>query len=130
MAIKSVSFFIELESLQQVVGIGAPTIKFRKKLDRFLDPQLVRQASGLQDRADFLLKLLAGLLRVEAANPGESRVLGPHSLEDLDGRRFSRAVWPQQAQYLAFFDRRADSAQRCHGTIVFIEILDLNDRLA
>src|ERR1700730_17353649 len=117
MAIKSVSFFIELESLQQVVGIGAPTIKFRKKLDRFLDPQLVRQGSGLQDRADFLLKLLAGLLRVETANPRETPVLRPHPLEDLDRRGLSGAVWPQQAEDFAFFDRKADPAQRFNSTI-------------
>ena|SRR5450432_1984203 len=63
LAVESIAFFFELETLQERVGIGAIGVKVGEELDGFFYFQLVGQGRGLQDRADFLFEgrpLLSG----------------------------------------------------------------------
>ena len=55
LAIKRILLLIEAETFEQFLGIAMPFVKTREEPDRFDDPHLVGQGSGLKRGADFLL---------------------------------------------------------------------------
>ena len=106
------------------------SVELREELDRFLHAQLVRQGSGLQNRADLLLELLAGFLGIESADARDAAIRRAHPFQNFDGGCFARAIRPEQAEHFAFLDGKADAAQRFHGAVALVEILDLDDWFA
>ena len=55
LAIKRILLLIEAETLEQFLRIALTFVKTREEPDRFDDPHLVGQGSGLKRGADFLL---------------------------------------------------------------------------
>ena len=94
-------------------------VELREELDGFLDAQLVGQGSGLQDRADRLLELLAALLGIEAADAHDAAIGRAQTFENFDGGCLARAVGPEQAEDFAFLDGKAHAPHRfdgCHSS--------------
>ena len=130
LAVEGRALFFQLEALQEFVGVGMVAIEVGEEVDRFLHAQLVRQGSGLQDRADLFLEFLARLFRDRGRRRAPSR--GP-ACASLPGFRrwtgLAGAVRAEQAEDFALLHGEAHAPQRFHGAVIFIEIFDLDNRL-
>ena len=72
-----------------------------------------------------LFEFVAAIFRVEPANARHAAIRRAHPFENFDGGRLARAVRPEQAEDFAFFDGKADAAQRFHRAVTFVEVLRL-----
>jgi hypothetical protein len=95
-----------------------------------VDAQLIGQGSGLQNGANLFLERVAAFFRIEAANPRDTAVGSPQSLQDFNRGSFPGSIGPEQAKYFAFLYRKADPTDCLHRAVAFVETFDLDDWFA
>src|SRR4029077_11510614 len=97
-----------------------------KHVDGFGDGQVRIHACGLEDDAHLLLELSILGRGVEAQDGHPASVALSKSFEDLDRRRFARAVGTQKSENLALRDREADAPNGLDRPVRLPEVFDLD----
>ena len=81
----------------------------------------------MQDRADFLLELRAGLFGIEATDEGGAAIWGAHAFQDFDGGGLTGAIGTEQPENLSLLDGKAEATDGFDGAIAFEQALNGDD---
>ena len=122
-----IALFRELEALQKLRCVGVSLVEFGEKVDRFRDAEFIGKICLLEDRADFFLEAIAGLLRIEATDAHRAPIRQSKAFEHFNGAGLAGAVWAEKAEDFTFLDGEAYAANGVDGTVTLVKVLNFYD---
>ena len=118
-----VDLLVETDQADHLVERAGVAVATAIELDHLADRELGLDARRLQDDADAVAEVTAGVRGIDPQHFDRPRRGGPVSFEDLDGGRLAGAVRAEQGVHLAGIDRETQAVDRVHLAVVLVEIV-------